>query len=128
MEGTIHADGLNAIAYDDSSGTLYACGYTAGNFSEPLDADPAPASKNLDVVVLAFNTLTQELLWRKVFTSGPDVDRDDEAHAITFDRSGMLHVSGKTRGKGAYYCIEGFLPYSSPLAGDVPSHEPKTQY
>lgn len=100
-KGTIHADGLNAIAYDDNSGTLYACGYTAGDFSEPLDADPAPPSKRKDAVVLALKASTQELLWLKSYSSGPDADRDDDALAITFDRSGMLHVSGKTNGKGA---------------------------
>lgn len=97
--GTIHADGLNAIAYDDGSGILYACGYTAGDFSEPLD----PVSKPEDAVVLALDTSTQELLWLKSFSSGPDVDRIDAALAITFDRNGVLHVSGRTTGKGVLY-------------------------
>lgn len=99
--GTVHSDGLTAIAYDHDSGILYACGYTAGDFSEPLDADPVPDAKAQDAVVLALDTSTRELLWLKSFSSGPDVDRADEALAITFDRSGVLHVSGRTRGKGA---------------------------
>jgi len=100
--GTIHSDGIKGLAYDEESGALFACGYTAGNFSEPLDADPAPDAKNEDAVVLALNVSTTELLWLRSFSSGPLVDRQDEAFAITFDRNGVLHVSGETKGKGIF--------------------------
>lgn len=110
--GTVHSDGLNAIAFDDESGVLYACGYTAGNFSEPLDAVPEPDEKPQDAVVLALNTSTQELLWLKSFSSGPDVDRAEEALAITFDRNGVVHVSGRTKGKGVSRYLLLFLPCS----------------
>ncbi len=100
QHGTIHSDGITGLAYDDQSDVLFACGYTAGNFSEPLDADPAPGSKKEDAVVLALDASTSELLWLRSFSSGPLVDRQDEALAITFDRNGVLHVSGETKGKG----------------------------
>ncbi|CAM9342721.1 unnamed protein product [Ectocarpus fasciculatus] len=100
MHGTIYLDTLTDLAFDDENGVLYACGYTRGNFSYALDADPAPDFKPLDMVVLALDPSTQETIWLKTYTSGPLVDRDDFAYAITFDRNGVLHVGGTTRGTG----------------------------
>lgn len=100
MHGTIYLDTLTDLAFDDENGVLYACGYTRGNFSYALDADPAPDFKPLDMVVLALDPSTQETIWLKTYTSGPLVDRDDYAYAITFDRNGVLHVGGTTRGTG----------------------------
>ncbi|CAM9542856.1 unnamed protein product, partial [Ectocarpus sp. 12 AP-2014] len=98
--GTIYSDILTDLAFDEENGVLYACGYTRGDFSYALDADPAPEVKLQDMVVLALDPSTQETIWLKTYTSGPLVDRADFAFTITFDRNGVLHVGGTTRGTG----------------------------
>lgn len=103
--GTVHVDVLHDIAYDDQAGILYACGYTEGDFLDSLDADPKPDTKPRDAVVLALDAATRELVWLRSFTSGPLADRWDEALAITFDRNGVVHVSGNTNGKGIAACL-----------------------
>ncbi|CAM9935420.1 unnamed protein product [Ectocarpus sp. 6 AP-2014] len=98
--GTIYSDILTDLVFDEDNGVIYACGYTRGNFSYALDADPAPEVKLQDMVVLALDPSTQETIWLKTYTSGPLVDRADFAFTITFDRNGVLHVGGTTRGTG----------------------------
>ncbi|CBJ31465.1 conserved unknown protein [Ectocarpus siliculosus] len=98
--GTIYSDILTDLVFDEENGVIYACGYTRGDFSYALDADPAPEVKLQDMVVLALDPSTQETIWLKTYTSGPLVDRADFAFTITFDRNGVLHVGGTTRGTG----------------------------
>lgn len=81
--------------------------------------------KYADAVVLALNVSMMatlggthgaeggnpELVWLKSFASGPLMDRTEYAYAVTFDRNGVVHVSGTTQGKGKgwliTWCTEG---------------------
>lgn len=109
QHGTLYEDNVYDLAYDDQNGVLYACGYTTGSFSESLTEE-----KYADAIVFALNVSMMAtlgatysvdeggpaLIWLKSFASGPLMDRTEYAYAITYDRNGVVHVSGTTQGKG----------------------------
>ncbi|CAM9713153.1 unnamed protein product, partial [Discosporangium mesarthrocarpum] len=92
QNGTDNKDRINGLDMNEDGSVLYTVGETNGVF-----APGGSTGDDLDVIVLALNATSQELLW--AYQGDSAEHSDDYAHSVAYDSTnGLLVVAGGTYG------------------------------